>query len=123
MWSDQFYYLNIYKDEHLSEDIDLSVLQAFLDSLPGIVKVDDHNYNCSYLSITLLFAKSNQAWSSLDIDNKKVNLLSIICRKNKEINFEEQKETLIKIASFLNWQLVDEESDDGIENFVIWAPK
>jgi HD superfamily phosphohydrolase YqeK len=36
-----------------------------------------------------------------------------------EQNFEEIKNIFIQVANFLNWQLVDEHTDDGIEEFVL----
>ena len=37
-------------------------------------------------------------------------------------SFEHVKTVFIKIAAFLNWTLVEEETDDGLENYKIWHP-
>jgi hypothetical protein len=38
MWSDRFYYLNIYKDEKLSEYFDKGELRKYISSIPELVE-------------------------------------------------------------------------------------
>ena len=128
MWSDRHFYFDIYKDKNLSSSVETKSLRAFLDTLPELKKTSDFNYRNvpnSNISIDLLilYAKSVDSWSSDDTNSKKTNLLTIVCTKRDSAVFEQHKTLLIKIASFLNWQLVDERTDDGIDDFVIWAPK
>lgn len=122
MWSDRHYYLYISKDKKLSSYVETKKLGNFLDSMPELTKVSDFSYNNSSIDLSILYAKSIDSWSSSDINPEKTNLLTIVCPKGDSVAFEKNKTMLIKIASFLNWQLVDEETEEGIEHSVIWTP-
>jgi hypothetical protein len=49
-------------------------------------------------------------------------MISIVCSKGDEIEFETLKAVFIRIAIFLNWKLVEEETDDGIDDNILWEP-
>lgn len=51
------------------------------------------------------------------------NLITIVCSKGEQIDFKELKRVFYSNCLILNWKLVDEETDDGIENFTIWEPR
>jgi hypothetical protein len=127
MWSNEYYYFNIYKDKNLSADFDTKKLQFFLDTLPELKKAGDfcykNNTTFPFTEFRLLFANSNSNYSSNDTNPIKTNLLPIVCSKYDKDNFDKYKSLFIKIASFLNWQFVDECTDDDIEDFVIWKPE
>ncbi|WP_131387726.1 hypothetical protein [Flavobacterium suncheonense] len=82
-----------------------------------------NNQGFPFTEILLLNAKNIDSWSENNFAKTKVNLLAIVCEKGNDENFQKLKMMFIKIANFLSWQLVDEETDDGIENFIIWESK
>jgi hypothetical protein len=127
MWSDRYYYLNIIHDEQLSLDHDTKKLREFIKSLPELEQMGDYNFRNTkmfpFVEIFLLKANSIDSWIGNDTDSQKTNLISIVCAKGDKADFEKLKQTFIKIASFLNWQLIDECTDDGIENFILWKPE
>ncbi|NID09536.1 hypothetical protein [Fibrivirga algicola] len=127
MWSDRYYYLNIYHDEQLSVDFDTQQLTDFIKSLPQFEQKGKFSFTNSkqfrvFSDITLLSADQIHSWSSLD-SGIRTNLVSIVCAKDPTIDFQIVQTVLIQIATYLNWQLVDEQTDDGIENFVLWKPR
>ncbi|MCR6642591.1 MAG: hypothetical protein NVV82_27295 [Sporocytophaga sp.] len=126
MWSDRYYYLNIYYDEDLSRDFDTLSLVAFIKSLPELKEKEPLMFgNVSefpFTDIQLLKAESLLHWSERDRNNERTNLITLICSKDTASNFESHLTLLIKIASFVKWKLVDERTDDDIDNYVLWAP-
>lgn len=127
MWSDRFYYFNIYKDEYLSSNWDTKELRDFINEIPELKQVDEYEFKNNlpfpFTQLLLLNAKTIKSWTESDINSKHSNLITIVCGKGKNVDFEELKRVFIQIASFLNWKLVEEETDNGIENFVIWEPE
>lgn len=127
MWSNNYYYLNIYQNETLEGEVSTQILRAFLKDMSELVEKDkftfENNLSFPFINLLLLKADNPNSWNASDTDEKSTNLITIVCAKGEEINFNELKRIFIRIASFLNWTLVDECSDDGYENFVIWKPE
>ncbi|MBO0950675.1 hypothetical protein [Fibrella forsythiae] len=127
MRSDRYYYLNIYHDEQLSVDFDTQQLTDFIKSLSQFEQKEKFSFTNSkqftvFTNITLLFANQIHSWSSLD-SGTRTNLVSIVCAKDPTVDFQIVQNVLVQIATYLNWQWVDEQTDDEIENFVLWKPR
>nr|WP_294937869.1 hypothetical protein [uncultured Flavobacterium sp.] len=124
MWSDGYYYLNIYYDKDLSASFETENLRNFLMSISELKQNSNYKFSNQqdfpFTEILLLNARNSDNWSENDVNKKKTNLLAIVCQKSDEANFQKLKNVFIKITDFLSWQLVDEKNDDGIEDFVIW---
>lgn len=127
MWSDRYYYLNIYKDEDLSSVFDTKELRDFINRIPELSLVNNYEFKNTeafhFTQLLLLYANSIDNWTGSDTHPKKTNLITIVCRKGEQVDFNELKRVFIPIASFLQWTFVDEETDDGIENYTIWKPE
>lgn len=78
MWSDRYYYLNIYKDQSLSEDTDTRELIKFLDTIPELEKKGRFAFKNKgtfpFFTLLLLKAKNLHNWSENDSDPTKTNL-------------------------------------------------
>jgi hypothetical protein len=127
MWSDKYQYLNIARDLRLSERYPTFKLVEFLGSLKELKQTSSFRFKnssslSSFLDIQLLKAKGFDSWSENDADASETNLLAIVCAKGDESEFEAVKNLLIRIADHLGWQLFSEETDDGEEDVVLWAP-
>lgn len=124
MWSNKYYYLNIYKDESLSSDSDTKELRDFINGIPELMQTDKFGFKNKepfpFTQLLLLKAKHPNNWTENDTDFRRTNLIAIVCAKGEHVDFKEMQKVFIKIATFLNWKLVDEETDDGIENYTIW---
>ncbi len=127
MWSDSYYYLNIYKDEDLSSNWDTKELKDFINGIPELRQVNNYEFknieSFPFIQLLLLKARCMNNYSESDTNPNKTNLITIVCQKGKHIEFNELKRVFIQIASYLKWKLVDEETDDGIENYIIWKPE
>lgn len=127
MWSDRYYYLKIYKDESLSSDSDTKELRDFIAGIPELVQTDKFEFKNKepfpFTRLLILKAKNPDNWTEKDTNSKRTNLITIVCGKGEHVDFTEMQKVFIKIATFLNWKLVDEETDDGIENYTIWKPE
>lgn len=128
MWSDRYYYLNIFHDEELSVYYNTKELIDFLKTMPELKQTGNFKFSNSsqfpiLINLILLYARHLNSWNDNDTDQLKTNLITIVCTKDNLENFERLKSLFIKIATFVNWQLEDEHTDDGIENYVIWAPR
>lgn len=126
MWSENYNYLNIYKDETLSITCGTQELSRFIAGMPDLIQASEFEFknkeSFPFVRLLLLNAKRRDRWSSLDTDSRCTNLISIICEKEDCDYSRAVQSALIQIASFLEWKLVDEETDDGIEYFTIWEP-
>jgi hypothetical protein len=127
MWSDRHYYLNIFHDEELSVHYNTKELIDFLNTIPELEQTGNFTFsNSSQFPISidfyLLYARHLNSWNENQTDPLKTNLITIVCTKNSQENFERLKSIFIKIAAFVNWQLEYEHTDDGIENYIIWTP-
>ncbi|MDJ1483632.1 hypothetical protein QNI16_24245 [Cytophagaceae bacterium YF14B1] len=126
MWSDRYYYLNIYYDKQLNAEVSTARLITFLQSIPQLMQYGEFKFSniesFPFIRILLLRAKSLSYWSDSDVDSNLTNLITIVCTKGKKEDFTKIMDVLIPIASFVNWQLVDELTDDEIEDFVLWSP-
>jgi hypothetical protein len=126
MWSDRYYYLNIFHDKELSLFCSTQTLKNHLSSFPELMKDGDFHFKESTLfpfaSINLLYAKSYDSWSGDDTNDDYTNLIAIVCAKKNEEIFQTQLPVFIRIASFLGWTLVDERTDDEVEDYILWAP-
>ncbi|MEN2400124.1 hypothetical protein GKZ90_0010065 [Flavobacterium sp. MC2016-06] len=120
MWSDRYYYLNIYSDKELSTSFNTLEIRNFLESLKELKKKSDFVFNNQtdfpFTIIILLNARNIDSWSDKDVNESKTNLLSIVCAKSNDEDFKILKETFIKIAKFLNWKLIEEDSENEIKN-------
>ncbi len=113
MWSDRYHYFNICYDEELTSSIKTAEIRKFLLSFKELKQKSDFNFknqiNFPFTDITLLNAKSFNSWSSRDTDENTTNLISIVCVKDNNENFIKLLNIFNKIATFLNWKLVEED--------------
>jgi hypothetical protein len=126
MWSNKYYYLNICSDEKLSSSYDTQKIKKLLISLDKFKQTSDfifsNNPDFPFTTITLLKAKNIDSWSDRDVNKNDTNLISIVCTKDNDENFNCLKNVFIEIAKTLNWKLIDEQTDNGIENSILWEP-
>ena len=124
MWSNKYHYLNIYYDEQLSVDRNTQEIVAFITGIPQLMQTGDFEFQNKepfpFTHIQLLKARNLQSWNEKDTHFEKTNLIHIICTKASTMDFEEMKKVFIQIASFLAWSLTEEESENGVENHVLW---
>jgi ribonuclease HIII len=130
MYSDQYFYFTLRPDLELSEKISIELVKSFLNSIEEIKEKTSVTYQNNemypWITLDLINAKSMNSWSS-NKDIEDVNLISIVGSKNTLTDTFENKRkyylTLLeKIADYLKWEIVEEETEDGIENFVVYKP-
>jgi hypothetical protein len=127
MWSNKYYYLNIFHDAELTVYFNTKELIDFLKTIPELKQTGNFTFSNSpqfpiYINLILLYARHLNSWNDNDTNQQKTNLITIVCTKDNPENFELLKSIFIKIATFINWQLEDEHTDDDIENLIIWSP-
>jgi hypothetical protein len=127
MWSDRYYYLNVFHDAELSVHFNTKELIDFLKLMPELQQTGDFTFSNSSrfpisLNLILLYARHLNSWNENDTNQLKTNLIAIVCAKDDLESFERLKSIFIKIAAFVDWQLEDEHADDDIENYIIWSP-
>jgi hypothetical protein len=127
MWSDRYYYLNIVYDLSLSAATGTQDLTAFLNKQPELIQVADFKFRnapefLTFIEMQLLNAHDYNRWSDHDVSPKTTNMIAIVCAKNEGDNYEPVKDLLTRIARFLGWELIDEYTDDDIENYIVWKP-
>lgn len=120
MWSDRYYYLKIYKDESLKSYCDTKKLIEFLKSIPELEQKSKYGFGNSNLFpftalLLLLNAYSVDNWNQNDTSTKRTNLITIVCAKGKDVNFEELKRVFEQISSFLKWSLKTDNKEEFTE--------
>ena len=127
MWSNRFFYLNIVFDLKLSTCVKTTDLNSFLITQPELIQVSDFKFRNApdfpvTMEIQLLHASDYTSWSDQDVSHESTNMVSIVCTKSGLDSNMLAKKLFVEIARFLNWQLIDEHTDDGIENHILWKP-
>ncbi|WOI21916.1 hypothetical protein [Nonlabens ulvanivorans] len=119
MWSDRYYYLNIYKDESLGSYCDTKILREFLNSIPELQQKSKHEFDnvkpFPFTQLLLLNANSIDNWSGSDTNAKRTNLITIVCGKNEHVNFKELKRVFEQISSFIDWSLKTDDNEEFTE--------
>ncbi len=109
MWSDKYYYFNIYKDCDLSETTSSDRIRDFLSSIPELQAKSESAYinksGVEFIDLILLKAPSLNSWSDKNLSIDETNLIAIVFTKN---TIEDLQAIFAKIANFLHWQLVEE---------------
>ncbi|QNR85230.1 hypothetical protein H9N25_01640 [Pedobacter riviphilus] len=122
MWSDRYNYYSIKSDlQHKKKAETGSVMDVLLQT--GNFVKQDHQSLCNadhfpWTSITLVEAKEGN-FSSSKRQTGFINLIDIICSKEKNIDQQLYLKTFLAIAEKLNWNLYLEADDEGNENIII----
>ena len=127
MWSDRYYYLNIVHDLSLSSGCNTQDLTAFLNNQRELAHVSDFHFRNSsdfpfFIDVQLLNANDYNNWSDKDVSAETTNMIAVVCTKGDPDKYELAKGLLIRIAAYLNWLLIDERTDEGFENHLLWKP-
>lgn len=122
MWSDRYNYYSIKSDlQHKKKTKTRSVMDVLLQT--GNFVKQDHQSLCNadhfpWTSITLVEAKEG-SFSSSKRQADFINLIDIVCSKEKNIDQQLYLKTFLAIAEKLNWNLYLEADDEGNENIII----
>lgn len=122
MWSDRYNYYNIKSDEHFSQKIKTEkAIQLLLET--NLFKQKNHesftnNENFPWAEIIITETNDGNFHSSKK-ETDFVNLIAIICSKEKHIDQQIYLTTFLLIAKKLNWKVYLEEDDYGNENIEI----
>ncbi len=130
MYSPFYFYFNLRYDAELSESKPVETIKSWLKEFKQIQETQSVSYENSdhfpWIKITLLNAKSDDSWAEEDSITE-CNLIAIVGSKHLyhptetlEIRYLQYVDLLKKIADLLNWELIDEETEDGIEDYVIY---
>lgn len=126
MWSPFYFYWNIYYDEQLSKPVKLTELNAFLERLPQLVKKTNYSYGNAegfpFVDLVLLNAGSTENWSDRNCTGNSINLIAVVGSKSEPERIPEMESLFIRVAEFTGWLLVDEHTDEGEEDVVLWQP-
>lgn len=127
MWSEQYHYINIYHDKELSVRCSTNDLSGFLRSLPELKQKSDFEFTNSdlfpFTELLLLHAKDPDAWSSNDTNYLTTNLIAVICSRYSKEDDLKLMNLFVRIASFLKWQVVEEQTEEGVEDCILWQPE
>ena len=121
MWSDRYFYFNSWFDTQLSKSFNMTELNQFLKSRPELEENGTggfrNNPDFAFLTIDLLYTRDKDNWSNSNTHAEKLNMIAIVCGRT---HFEELKILLMELVTFVNGDLVLEETDEGLEDFVVW---
>ena len=104
-------YYSIYKDKGLSERVSTFELQTFLDDQPELEAIGPFAYkenaDFPFFRMNLLLANSPDSWNENDTSPEYTNLLTVVLGK-VELGDERPFKLLQRIATRLDWELVDD---------------
>jgi len=122
MWSDCYSYYNIQSDEFFSEKIEIKIAVNILLEANFFIQKNHSTFinrdNFPWVEIVLIETK-NGNFTTNEKEIKFVNLISIVCTKQKNIEQLIYINTFSKIAQKMKWKLYLEEDDLGNENVAL----
>ena len=125
MYSSFYHYFNIQADESYTQYTNSSKLIHFLLNELNLVQDGvDHfreSNNQPWMSLAILVADKNGCYCTKDVCPKNINLIAIVGSK-KDTNRSDYVNLLVKIAKFLEWELMEESNEDADEDIIIWSP-
>jgi len=132
MYSPYFFCFCLRFDAGLSRHLDVDRVRAYLRGVDQMREVDPITYESTEtfpgIRLMLLHAGSYESWAS-NPSIRTCNLISV--EGSKFANAEAETlparharyvEWLKKIADLLGWELVEEETEEGIEDLVLYKP-
>ena len=125
MWSDRYYYYNLYKNIELGESLATKDVMDVLKARTELLMDGNAFRNARHfpiITLSTIKARTLHSWSDDDFNDDRTTLIAVVAEKGTTQNDEKIKMLLIGIAASLKWQLTEEHSDDGIENHVVWSP-
>ncbi|WP_133271892.1 hypothetical protein [Hymenobacter radiodurans] len=127
MWSNWYKYYEIRSSPTYNSTADTKAIRSVLDSLPELERVGLVNYKnaVGYPWIDLALVKGNNGSFSCSNDtwSDEFNMMSITCSKSEDGKVPDyQVDFLIRLASILNWELIEDENEEDEENIVLWKP-
>lgn len=127
MYSPFYFYFEIRSDAFYSKSIDGYTLKGFLAGLDELALAEDDTYvtanGAPWLSMGLHHADPGGTFASSGSCPREVNLISIVgSRKEAGAARHFYLDLMVKIAAFLQWELVEEEDESGDEDVVLWCP-
>ena len=113
MYSDRYYYFNIYFDKTLSKCVDTKEVVDFLHDIEELNYEGKGSYRnikgFPFLDMQLLSVRSIDSYSSHDFSRKETNFISVVCTKGCQNEFLELKRIFEQIISFLGWITEEDE--------------
>ncbi len=133
MYSPFYFYFNLRYDAELTESKPVETIKSWLKEFNQIQEKQRVSYENSdhfpWINITLLNAKSDDSWAKDDSITEcnviavEVQSTSITRQRHWKQDILQYVDLLKKIADLLNWELIDEETEDGIEDYVIYSSR
>ncbi|WP_325133352.1 hypothetical protein [Hymenobacter sp.] len=127
MWSHIYGYYEIRGAADYSVSSDTEKMRAILAGFPELKQTGLISYEnaINYPWISLSLVKSNKGSYAVFAEtwNRDFNMISVVCSKSENGKVPaSQIDLLIKIAGILNWELIDEETDDNDEKLILYSP-
>jgi hypothetical protein len=128
MWSHLYGYYEIRGSENYDICDDTEDMRTILDSFHELKRIGLISYEnaIGYPWISLSLVKSNKGNYSISSEtwNVEFNMIPVVCSKsgNGKVPMS-QINLLIRIAEILNWELIEEETDEIDEDIILYQPK
>ena len=127
MWSHLYGYYEIRGSADYSISADTEDMRTILADFPELKRVGLMSYEnaLGYPWISLCLAKSSKGSYSVSPEtwNTEFNTIPVVCSKSDSGKVPAaQLDLLLRIAALLNWELLEEENDEGEEDVVLYAP-
>jgi hypothetical protein len=128
MWSHLYGYYEIRGAADYSISVDTEITLAMLDGFSELKRTGLISYEnaIGYPWIYLSLVKSRKGNYSVGPEtwDSEFNMIPIVCIKSEDGKVPvAQVELLIRIAKILNWELIDEETDESDEKVILYSPK
>jgi hypothetical protein len=77
-----------------------------------------------WISLSLVKSRKGNYSVSSETWNREFNMIPVVCSKSDNGKVPvAQVDVLIRIARILNWELIDEETDESDEKVILYSPK
>ncbi|RYF48045.1 MAG: hypothetical protein EOO38_10960 [Cytophagaceae bacterium] len=127
MWSHLYGYYEIRGSAKYDVSADTEGMRTVLDSFSELKRIGLISYEnaVGYPWISLSLVKSSNGNYSVSpaTSSSEFNLIPVVCSKSVDGRVStSQVDLLIRIAAMLNWELVEEETDESDEEVILYHP-
>jgi hypothetical protein len=128
MWSHIYGYYEIRGAADYSISVGTEIMLAILDGFSELKRTGLISYENAigypWISLSLVKSRNGNYSVAPETWDSEFTMIPIVCSKSENGKVPvAQVELLMRITEILNWELIDEETDESDEKVILYSPK